>query len=279
MPEPSDKLLQFLEDAFERNLTRLEAEGAPRMPADVRRRAWEEVVLYWTKLRTLAERVTNAEVPVVLPLQQSPEGRTFSLMGVVDLIEEDDVVWMYDLKTQDAAAIRRDPEMYREQLGVYAHLLSQLIGKPIQGAEIIATNPPDSLHEAFNSGDATRLRQEIEQWEPLIPVDLSELTVQNVLDKFGCVVDAIEQHKFSPPPVTTLEKMADNRRDMAHYVCMHCDARFSCRSFLAYADIHFKGPQREALDPFISISEVFEDSGLGLWLDDVDDAALDGDEQ
>ena len=77
---------QFLRDAFEANFERLREESGRVVTPDVKRAAFEQVLLYWRRLRTLAEQVTETEVHLVLPDQRSPEGRRYTLEGVVDIV-------------------------------------------------------------------------------------------------------------------------------------------------------------------------------------------------
>ena len=99
---------QFLRDAFEANFERLREESGRVVTPDVKEAALQQVLLYWRKLRTLAEQVTETEVHLVLPDQRSPEGRQYTLEGVVDIVREHGQTVMYDLKTYlDAEAAQR----------------------------------------------------------------------------------------------------------------------------------------------------------------------------
>ena len=45
---------------------------------------------------------------------------------IVDIVQEADKIWMYDLKTHDADFIRGHTDFYEDQLNVYAHVWQKL---------------------------------------------------------------------------------------------------------------------------------------------------------
>jgi hypothetical protein len=201
----TDTTEQFLKDAFEANFERLREESGRVVTPDVKKAALEQVLLYWRRLRTLAEQVTETEVHLVLPDQRSPEGRRYTLEGVVDIVREHDQTVMYDLKTYlDAEAAKADIDPHFKQLNVYAHIWQTLRGQPLDEVAVIATRPTRSLRSALATQDDARIAKALESWEPVLPVNVEQGVLDAVIAEFGCVVDAIEGHRFAPPPVETL---------------------------------------------------------------------------
>jgi len=53
-------------------------------------------------------------------------------------------------------------------------------------------------------------------WEPVIPIAYDPGHVEETVAKFGDVVDAIENHKFSPPQLRALKKVEIKRETLLH---------------------------------------------------------------
>ena len=66
-----------LKDMFEQNFEHLRAENGHSLSPEVREAAWQQVRLYWSRLRHIAEAVTDTEVELSLPNQKTPKGRPF----------------------------------------------------------------------------------------------------------------------------------------------------------------------------------------------------------
>src|SRR5690606_34205242 len=132
-------IVEFIRDSFYRNFELLKQEGGSSISPLTRDVALNQVLIYWHKLSELAERITDTEVPIHLSNQKSPKGRTFAIEGVVDVLREDDLTLMYDIKTHDPDFVRKNPELYALQLNVYAYVWQQLRGEPLDGTAIIAT--------------------------------------------------------------------------------------------------------------------------------------------
>jgi hypothetical protein len=64
---------QFLRDTFEDNYRTLRLEGGHGLTPDIKDYAYQQVLRYWQKLKEVAENVTDTEVPLVLPNQQTPK--------------------------------------------------------------------------------------------------------------------------------------------------------------------------------------------------------------
>jgi PD-(D/E)XK nuclease superfamily len=230
-----EEMLKFIEESFEENYELLRLEGGHSLSPLVKKLALEQVKLYWKKLKSLAENVSETEVKLTLPLQKTPKGRTYTIQGVVDVVKEDDKTTLYDIKTHDVDFVRCHKEDYEGQLNIYAHIWQTIHGQTLDGTSIIATGQTEELRRAFQSGDPKRLERVLEEWMPEVPIEFSPEKVERTLEAFGQVVDMIEEHKFAPPPVATLmSKVRDNKLFVTH-VCRNCDVRFSCDSYKEYA--------------------------------------------
>jgi len=233
---PEDAMETRLRDFFQENYEMLRVVGGHQLAPEVLNAAFQQVLLYWRKLHDVAARVTETEVKLTLPDQKTPQGRTFGIEGVVDIVREDDLTIMYDLKTHDAGYVAANLEKYAPQLNVYAHIWQGLRGQPLDETAIISTVLPIPLREALNMEDTVRADREMAKWTPLIPVPFDQHQVQQTVEDFGRVVDAIEEHQFAPPPVEKLKsQLAGQAATFATNVCRNCDARFSCTSYRAFA--------------------------------------------
>lgn len=230
------ELTKRIDEWFDSNYEFLRLESGHALAAAVREDARRQVHLYWQKLRDVALAITDTEVKLNLPFQTSPAGRTFGIEGVVDIVRENDRTIMYDIKTHDAEYVHANKPIYAEQLNVYAHIWEHLRQQSLDETNIIVTAFPLALRAAFDGNDAKRLEQEIEKWEPLIPIEFDHRQVQETIRRFGEIVDRIEDRQFAPPELETLNTTfpGTNAR-FGTRVCRNCDARFSCSSYRDYA--------------------------------------------
>ena len=238
-----EKILDFYVENFEN----LRLEGGHVLAPEVLDAGLQQVLLYWRKLRGIAEKVTETEVKLTLSDQTTPEGRKFGIEGVVDIVREADEqgqthTTMYDVKTHDADFVRANRDEYSGQLNVYAFIWQNLRGQDLDETAIISTVLPPALREAnktLNLSDpqsVARWEYELKKWEPVIPIPFDKAGVEATVADFGRVVDSIENHCFAPPPVAVLkERKPGQLRTFATNVCVNCDARFSCDSYRAYA--------------------------------------------
>lgn len=226
-----------LREIFEENFEFIRAEGGHSITDFIKEEAYLQVLCYFQKNLAIIDRITDAEVKLTLPGQKTPQNRrNYAIEGVVDIIQEKDEVWMYDLKTHDRFAIENNKALYREQLNVYAHIYKNLMGKRLDNTAIISTALPGGLKGALRTGVPEQVTFEMDRWDPVVPLGYSEDEVESMIEGFGRVVDAIEDHDFSSPPVERLlEKDEGGRGVFATRVCRNCDARFSCTSFREYA--------------------------------------------
>lgn len=227
----------FIRATFEENYERLRLESGQALAPNVRETALNQVLLYWRKLRAIAEAVTDTEVHLSLPGQETPHGREYTIEGVVDILQEAGRTVMYDVKTHDADFVRANPDLYEQQLNVYAHIWQELRQQPLDEMAVIATDFPDTLQDALASGDPAALDYHLARWEPVVPMAFDERRVEETIQAFSAVVDAIEEKRFAPRSMADLHSELHGARRVrfATRICRNCDARFSCSSFREYA--------------------------------------------
>jgi hypothetical protein len=226
-----------IDEFFDTNADELEAEGTYALSPWIRSLARAQVQLYWKRLRRVAEQVTDTEVRLQLPAQRTPEGREFAIEGIVDIVrEEDGTTTMYDIKTHDADYVRNNREQYEKQLNVYAHIWTKLRHERLDGTAVICTTLPDEVEDAYSRQDEVALKKALDDWDPVIPIDYDAERVERTVNEFAKAVDNIESHEFAPHATSFLRKLLPGtRRPFAVYVCVNCDARYSCRSYQRYA--------------------------------------------
>lgn len=225
-----------LKEIFELNYEYIRLEGGVPFTQEIKDQAWQQILYYYRKLQEIANKVTETEVKLTLPNLRSPKGKKFSIEGVVDIVREDEEVWMYDIKTHDAEYIRANKDYYSQQLNVYSYIWEHIRGNQLDHTAVISTMLPLSLKDAIQCNDTPREKVAFENWEPVIELDRSKEKIEETITDFGRVVDLIESKTFTPPTADALEtKIEGTTRKFATQVCRNCDARFSCGSFRAYA--------------------------------------------
>ena len=225
-----------IEEFFDHNYELLRLEGGQNMTEDVRQAALQQVLYYYRKMRSVAEKVTETEVKLTLPDQTTAQSRSFTIEGIVDIVREDDEVWMYDIKTHDPDYIAANKAAYESQLNVYAHIFENLRGNQLDHTAVISTAFPTPMRNAIASGDPQKIEREMAQWNPLIELPYQQEKVQQTIQDFAETVDKIETNCFEPTPVDVLKaKMEGSNKLFATRVCRNCDARFSCQSYREYA--------------------------------------------
>lgn len=247
-----------IKEIFEQNYEMLKLEGGHALTPDVTQAAMMQVLYYYRKMRSIAERVTDTEVKLTLPDQTTPDGRRFTIEGVVDIVREDDEIWMYDIKTHDPDYIKGNKEYYEKQLNVYAHIYENVRGNKLDHTAIISTAFPANMKAAVVSGDPNRIEQEFIKWNPLIEIPFDQSKVQATIQDFGEVVDQIETNQFEPATLEFLKsKIEGTNTIFATRVCRNCDARFSCSSYREY--VVASGGKSQA-----NFKKYFEDFGGDL---------------
>ena len=227
-----DQIHQYFEDVYES----LQAEHGFGLDPDTLDDAKRHVLLYWRKLRDrIANRVTETEVPLTLMNQRTPGNRLFSIHGVIDVVEENDQVTLYDIKSHELHRIHENHEQYAPQLEVYAHIWNQLRGQVVNQTCIISTNPPDNVKGIYDYDAMTDAeRTAYEQWDPVVPIAVHNNRMSETIRQFGEVVDKIESRQFTPPTVEQLRGLWRNRH--VQMICSKCDGRYSCDGYRRFAE-------------------------------------------
>lgn len=241
---------RFLMEAFEANFERLREESGRSLAPFIKESARQQVLLYYRRLRELAAQVEETEVRLVLPEQTSPDGRQYTLEGVVDIVEDGSSTVMYDLKTYlDADAARDHVEPHYRQLNVYAHIWKGLRGRQLDKVAVIATRPTRPLYRALRAGEPAKIQSAMEEWDPVLEVPVDGNVVAEVMESFGRVVDLIEDRKFGPPALEVLKAPSrpDGKVPFAQDVCLNCDARFGCASYRQLVRAQSPGRADQAL--------------------------------
>jgi hypothetical protein len=234
--DPNESIEDFIVRRFEENFKRLRFENGHGLAPEVKEAAKRQVVLYWRRLKEVAETITDTEVRLNLPGQATPKGRKFNIEGVVDIVREQGRTVMYDLKTHDPDYIRQNLTEYERQLNVYAHIWQNLRRQELNETAVIATRLPEPLDAAWvdRHRNPAAFEDALKEWNPVIPIPLNTQHVQDTIQAFASTVDRIEDGVYSPPPVNSLNRKEVRNATFAMRVCRNCDARFSCRSFREY---------------------------------------------
>ena len=105
------EIIEKIREYFEDNYETMRLEGGHAITEDLKQLALTQVLYYFTKMKEVANRVTHTEVKLTLPEQRTPDGRNFTIEGVVDIVRDDDETWMYDIKTHEPDYIRSNIEL------------------------------------------------------------------------------------------------------------------------------------------------------------------------
>ena len=229
-PTEDEHIEQLLEEMFEKNFERLKYESGHGLAPEVKRNAFQQVLLYWRKLREIAETITDTEVKLNLANQITPRGHKFGIEGVVDIVREQARTVMYDIKTHDLEAVWANLESYERQLNVYAYIWKNLRGESLDETDVIVTQLPVALQQALELNDHEGVTREMLAWNPVVPIQFDKNRVDETIHAFGEVVDDIEQGCFEPPDPQRLGQKDGRTETFATRVCLNCDARFACNS-------------------------------------------------
>src|SRR2546426_3774209 len=235
-PDPQESMEDFILRHFEDNFQRLKFESGHGLAPEVKEAAKRQVVLYWRRLKEVAETITDTEVRLNLPGQRTPKKRKFSIEGVVDIVREKGHTVMYDLKTHDPEYVKKNLAEYERQLNVYAHIWQNLRQQELNETAVVATQFPDSLNAAWENRQQhpAVFEQELQRWNPIIRILFDTQHVRDTIQEFASTVDLIEDGVYFPPPVSELKKVDVRTETFATRVCRNCDVRFSCRSYREY---------------------------------------------
>lgn len=266
-----DAMEERIRDFFERNYELLRMESGQVLTNELKQEALNQVLFYYKKMKHVAENVTRTEVRLALPEQRTPQGRRFTIEGVVDVVQEGEETWLYDIKTHDPDFVRQHPENYAQQLNVYAHIWQNLQRQPLHHTAIIATQYPRAMKQAWRTNDMAAFLFEFEHWQPLIELPFDQGQLEATLSSFGEVVDEIEGKRFAPRTEEALD--GGGKRRFATRVCRNCDARFSCSSYRAWARKRTTNDRTGAARYF---SDPVADAEQNDWLDGNLEAATNG---
>ncbi len=242
---PNKRYLEQLEslarERYEENYQRLKFDGGRALSPHIQRVGLAQVIMYIKKLLYIAETVTDTEVKLILPNKETKKGNKYSIVGVIDIIREQDSVTLYDIKTHDPNFINSNIDDFAEQLNIYAHVWQNIRGKEVNSAAIVATKIPKSLEQlaadyaSKRITDQNVLQKEIDKWNPLVPIDDFTSKIDIAIRKFAEVVDSIEGGEFQPPGIQKLKKRTGKSdKTFATNVCNNCDVRFTCESYKKY---------------------------------------------
>lgn len=251
--EDKDFIEDFIEERFEENFERLRFESGHGISPEVKEQAKLQVLMYWKRLKEIAGSITDTEVRLTLPGRKTPEGREFTIEGIVDIVREKGRTVMYDLKTHDPKYIKKNLGEYQRQLNVYAYIWQTLREQDLSEMAIIATQLPEEVTAAWKNRDRNPagLDRELAQWDPIIGIGFNRNDVESTISEFADTIDAIEGGRFSPPSPRRLNEKIHTNETFARRVCSNCDVRFSCG---AYRE-HVTGSQSRDLRKFREIYE------------------------
>lgn len=219
---------------LENNYQNLKLNGGHALTESVKRSALNQVWMYYEKMSKVANNVKKTEVKLTLPDRVTSKGKRFSIEGVVDIIQEGVELAMYDIKTHDKDYIVMYKEMYSEQLNLYGHVYESLNNEKLDKTAIISTNFPKNLILEFDE-----INQKVyDEWDPEIILPYTRKSIEKTVSAFSEVVDKIESKKFQPAPLKILKEKPTEKGipTFAIRVCRNCDARYTCGSYLNYAE-------------------------------------------
>lgn len=274
LPNNQDSMEEFIERHFEDNFQRLRFESGHGLAPEVKQAAKRQVILYWRKLKHIAETITDTEVRLNLPGLKSPKQRKFSIEGIVDIVRERGRTTMYDIKTHEAEYVKKNLSEYEEQLNIYAYIWQTLRQQNLDETAVIATRFPDTLEAAWRNRQRKPqiLDQEIREWNPIVEIPFNIEHVQDTIDEFARTVDAIQDGKYAPSPIRRLKEKEFKNETFATRVCRNCDVRFSCRSYREYV----KTSKSRDLPRF---REIYDDVGPEVERENRFDEGLSGREE
>jgi hypothetical protein len=82
---------------------------------------------------------------------------------------------------------------------------------------------------------------------------VTAMTKPKTIHDFGTVVDLIEDHVFAPLTIDQIQANATAAKGASF--CRKCDARFSCRGYRAFANLHERGQAARSMS-------VYYDNGM-----------------
>ena len=92
------EMQDFIREAYEQNFDLLRIGSGVSLSPEVKQAGLQQVLFYWQKMREVALNVTETEVRLSLPSNESPKERIFGIEGVVDIVREGGKTIIYDIK-------------------------------------------------------------------------------------------------------------------------------------------------------------------------------------
>jgi hypothetical protein len=266
MIKPKDEFEQKIIEMFEDNFESLRIESGHTITSRSKNQALQQVILYWRKLHDLADKVTETEVKLILANQETVQGHKFSIEGIVDIVNQNSEVWLYDLKTHDPDFIAENRELYEQQLNVYAFIWQMIHQTDLSNTAVISTAFPQTLRHAIEMDDEESINYEMARWEPVIPLPYSLDRVKETIAEFANVVDKIEDSEFAPKTLEEIEEVGKtSNRSFVSRICNNCDARFSCISYREY--VIKRGERTQTgFRKFFSIASIPDTEEQEEWL-------------
>lgn len=262
-----EKIKEFFEEDFDY----LRESAGHTISRNLKEQAFQQVLCYWRKNKEIIQKMTRSEVKLSLPEQKTPNQQIpYTIEGVVDIVQEGDETWLYDLKTHPIERIVGQPQNYKDQLSIYGYIWQNLQGNKLDNTAIISTPVPDVLQRAIRNKDEKAIEMLMEKWQPVIPFGYSEDEVANIIEKFGKTVEKIENSEFEAPPVEILnEKPEGMKSSFGTHVCRNCDIRFSCKSFAAFV-MNSRGASRNNMIDFMKLPDSEQNEFIDGNLEDKD---------
>lgn len=227
--------MKELRERFECNFEELKFEMGRSITLNMKEFAWQQVKLYYEKLDKVSKTITETDVKLILPQLETPKGKKFTIEGIANIASVEGKITMYDIKAYNSKEVETNSEIYKEQLKVHAHIFKNLRGIEIDNVAIIATEPPKKLKDAMNIGEEDLVNSLIDNWNPIVELDFDDEDITMEIERFGQMVDKIEDCEFKPPTLSKLREVKKGHNDpFVTAVCRHCDARYSCSSYYKY---------------------------------------------
>ena len=247
-----EKIREFFEEDFDF----LRESAGHTISRTMKEQALQQVLCYWRKNKEIVQKMTRSEVKLSLPEQKTPTKKIpYTIEGVVDIVQEGDETWLYDLKTHPIERIKGQPQSYKDQLSIYGYIWQKLQGNRLDNTAIISTPVPEDLQRAIKNKDEKAVERLMANWEPVIPFGYDEEEVADIIEKFGTTVEKIENADFAPPPVEVLkDKPKGMTSSFGTHVCRNCDVRFSCKSFASFL-MESRGAKRNNMIEFMKLPD------------------------
>lgn len=79
--------IEVLRELFEDNFEELKFETGRSINLNMKEFAWQQIKLYYEKLGDVAKNITESDVKLILPQQETPKGKKYTIEGFVNIAE------------------------------------------------------------------------------------------------------------------------------------------------------------------------------------------------